>query len=162
MKKIQELISLKIVKYILGGTGLLVLLLAVFGCGMYVGFSKARFSYQWGENYHRIFGGPQLFGPPPRDLPRKMGGMMNREIGVGFINPNSAAGVVIRFDSSTLYIKGNDNVERSIIVNDQTVIRQGRNNISVIDLKTDDQVVVLGTPSSTGQIEAKLIRVFNK
>ena len=137
----------------------LVLVLAVFSVGIMVGFRKARFSYQWGENYHKNFGGPPIGmkgpGKPQHDF---LKGIRGDE----FINPNGLSGSVIKFDTSTLYIKGDDGVEKSVAISGGTLIRCGRNTIKFSDLKTDDKVVILGTPSSSGQIEAKLIRVFSK
>ena len=37
----------------------LALLIGTFSFGMAVGYRKAKFSYAWGENYHRNFGGPR-------------------------------------------------------------------------------------------------------
>jgi len=42
-------------------------------------------------------------------------------------------------------------------------VRRGRDTIKVQDMKPNDQVVVFGSPTtSTGQIEAKFIRVFDQ
>lgn len=156
-KKNKGMQAVKIVLTSLAG---LVLVLAIFSAGMMAGFRKARFSYQWGENYHKNFGGPKLgpqgpIGMPPRDF---LKGMRGDE----FINPNGLSGSVIKFNTSTLYIKGDDGVEKNVAISEATLIRGGRSNLKITDLKTDDKVVILGAPSSTGQIEAKLIRVFAK
>lgn len=149
----------KFVMVILTVFGIFMVLLAVFSAGMFAGFHKARFSYQWGENYHKNFGGLPIGmpgpGKPQHDF---LKGMRGDE----FINPNGLSGSVIKFDTSTLYIKGDDGVEKSVAISGGTLIRCGRDTIKLSDLKTDDKVVVLGVPSSTGQIEAKLIRVFDK
>lgn len=157
MDKIKGMLVIKIVLICLAG---LVMVLAVFSAGMMVGFRKARFSYQWGENYHKNFGGPKLgpqgpMGMPPRDF-------LKGARGDEFINPNGLSGSVIKFATSTLYIKGDDGVEKSVVISANTLIRAGMNTVKLSDLKTDDKVVILGVPSSTGQIEAKLIRVFVK
>lgn len=160
MISIREVGGREIIKVILMCLVGLIVALAVFSAGMFVGFHKAKFSYQWGDNYQRIFGMPremqnkQSRGMEPRGPMRIFGDE-------GFINPNSAAGTVIKTDTSTLFIKGDDNVERNIIVNSSTVIMQGHSQLKLSDLRTDDKVVILGSPSSTGQVEAKLIRVFN-
>ncbi|MFA5062177.1 MAG: hypothetical protein WC526_03450 [Patescibacteria group bacterium] len=137
--------GIQIIKGIVIGLGALIIVLVIFWAGIMVGSREARFSYQWGANYHH------LFGPPPGPL---LGG------GADFMNPNSAAGTIIKVSTSTLLIKGDDNTEKSVVISNGTLIRSLQNTLSPSDLKVDDQVVILGEPSSTGQIEAKFIRVF--
>jgi len=146
----------KTFKIILVAIGSLIVLLLVFGAGEFVGYRKARFSYSWGENYHRNFGGPRggffewgrmpmsMMGPPSGD----------------FIEGHGVFGSILKIDASTLLIKGEDNVERSVIVSDKTVITRGRSPMALGDLKVDDRVTVIGSPNAQGQIEAKFIRVF--
>ncbi len=146
---IKKLIGTKIVKTSLIIFGGLIVAMAIFWFGMFVGFHKAGFSYQWGENYGNLFEGTEH--------------RLSRELrGGGFIDAHSAVGSVIKVDTSTLIIKGDDNVEKNISINSNTVIRRGQNTVSSADIKADDRVVVLGVPSSTGQIEAKLIRLMPK
>ncbi len=144
---LKQLPGKNIIKIILIIFGALIIVLAIFAAGMAMGFHKARFSYQWGENYHRLFGGPKM-------------GWGREARGDEFINPNSVVGSVVKFSSGTLYIKGIDNTERSVLITTSTAIQSGRDTIKISELKTDDKVVVLGSPKSTGQIEAKLIRVM--
>jgi len=93
----------KIIVSILIGFGILIIILAIFSAGLAVGFKKARFSYQWGDNYHRMFGGPRL------DNQRVGWGKDMR--GDDFMNANGAVGSVIKVVSNTLYMKGNDNFD---------------------------------------------------
>ena len=51
-------------------------------------------------------------------------------------------------------------MEKIVLVNDQTVIRRGRDNVKVSDLKVDNNLVVIGDPNEMGQIAAKLIRLM--
>lgn len=138
--------GMQVVKGILIGLGALIVALIIFWGGMMVGSREARFSYQWGANYHH------LFGPPPGPF---MGGG-----GDDFMNPNSAAGTIIKVSTNTLLIKGDDNIEKSVTISSSTLIRSMQSTLGPNDLKINDQVVILGEPSSTGQIEAKFIRVF--
>ena len=138
--------GIQIVKCLIIGLGALVFILVIFWAGIMVGSREARFSYQWGENYHH------LFGPPPAPL---KGGR-----GLDFTNPNSAAGIVVKVSTNTLYILDDDNTEKSISISNSTLIRKLQDTLKTNDLKVNDQVVILGEPSSTGQIEAKFIRVF--
>jgi len=155
MKNFKDFPWLKIAKALLIALGVVVIVLAIFSAGMMAGFRKAQFSFQWGDNYHHMFGGPQQgWLPPPPNGPGFRG--------EDFINPNGVVGTVINTATDTLFIQGADNVEKSIVVSSDTVIRNGRATLQLGDLKPDDRVVILGIPSSTGQIEAKLIRVFNR
>jgi len=133
-----------------------IILAVTFGLGAMVGYRKANFSYQWGENYHKNFGGPRE-GFMGRLMPGPIPGMM----GDDFINPHGLAGSIIKIDGANIIVKGNDNVERTILLSGQTTIRNGRQDIKIGDLKVGDLIVTIGDPNSSGQIEAKLIRIFN-
>ncbi len=132
--------------------GTLIVLLVVFQVGMMVGLRKASFSYRWAENYHQNFAGPrggflgdwQRMPPPPGD----------------FIESHGTFGEIIKINNSDFVIKGQNDVEKIIIVNNGTIIEKGRQALKKEDLKVSDKVVVVGTPNDQGQIEAKLIRVF--
>lgn len=129
----------------------IIVFLLVFMAGMYVGFKKASFSYQWGENYHRNFAGPkQGFG----------GGLGQEFGGKDFIDSHGTLGQIIKIDNSALVVKGIDDVEKIILVDGKTVINRFRDNIKLSDLKVDEKVVIIGDPNTSGQIEAKLIRVL--
>lgn len=143
----NKIFQAKKFKKILLAIGALIVLLIVFGVGMAVGFRKANFSYRWAENYHRNFGGPRE-------------GLFKDFSGRDFINTHGISGSIIKIDGNTLIIKGQDNVEKTIVVSDQTVIRKQQETIKVSDLKVDDSVVIIGSPNNSGQIEAKLIRVW--
>lgn len=124
----------------------------IFGAGVFIGAMKARFSYRWAENYHNNFGGPRtgFFGdwqkmPFPPD----------------FIESRGNFGQIIKINDSDIVIKGKDNTEKVIVITSQTLIEKGKNEIKKEDLKVDDYIVVIGSPNDQGQIEAKLIRIFN-
>ena len=130
----------------------LIVLLGVFRLGVLIGFRKANFSYRWEENYPRNFGG-QL-GRPPLSMPR---GDFPRE---GFINPHGTTGQVLKIDGETLVIKGDDNIEKTVVATTTTIIQKFRDRIKISDIKPDDSVIIIGNPGSSGQIDAKFIRVF--
>lgn len=122
-------------------------LLLVFGAGVSVGHHRALFASEWGKNYYNNFysGGR-----------RTTMGFSDR----GFMGMHGTVGTIIDISSSTISIKGRDNVEKSIVVDDDDVVRNGRDNISISDLKIGDNIAVIGGPNASGQIEAKFIRVF--
>ena len=136
--------SFKIITLIIIGV---IVFLLIFNLGMIIGFRKANFSYKWGENYHQNFAGPQ-------------GGFFRDFGGRDFIEPHGVFGQIIKIDNATLIIKSPDNVEKTVIAKDDTVIERFRETIKLTDLKIDDQIVVIGEPNTSGQIEAKFIRIM--
>jgi hypothetical protein len=146
--KFNNFFQSKTFKIIIWVVVALIVLLLVFRLGIEVGYKKAQFSYHWGENYHLNFGGPKggFFLPPNK----------NDE----FISSHGAAGQIIKIDNNNLIIKDQENVEKSILIKDDTTIFCLRQKIKASDLKTGDFIVVIGDPNNAGQIEAKLIRVM--
>lgn len=125
----------------------LAILLLGFKLGTVVGARKADFSCRWSDNYHQNFGGPQkgfLQGLGDKD----------------FIEANGTFGQIIKIDGSTLVVKGRNDMEKVVLVNDATVIKSFQDTIKAADLKVDSLVVIIGEPNAAGQIEAKLIRVM--
>ena len=144
----NELLKSKVFKWSLVVLGELVVLALVFGMGVKVGVWKARFSYQWGENYQKNFVGPHR------------GMMQNFFRDRGFMGGHGIAGSIIARDAVALTLKSIDGVERFIVLKSDTAIMRFREAIRPEDLQVGDQVVVLGRPNDAGQIEAKLIRVM--
>lgn len=141
----------KTLKIALLALGAFIVLLLVFQAGMAVGFRKANFSFRWAENYHQNFAGPRggFFGDFRRDFEGK-----------DFIEAHGVFGSIIKIDDSTLVVKGANNIEKTVLLKDDTTIERLRETIKPSDLKVDDNVVVIGSPNDSGQIEAKLIRVM--
>jgi hypothetical protein len=125
----------------------LIIILIVFKVGMFVGERKAEFTFRWGDNYHRNFGGPR-------------GGFMQGFNDRDFIDANGTFGQIIKIDNSNIVVKGRDDIEKVIIINDKTVIKSLNETIKSSDLKVDDYIVTIGEPNEQGQITAKLIRVM--
>ena len=137
----------KIFKGLLIGLATLIILLAAFKAGTLAGFHKADFSCRWSDNYHRNFGGPK-------------GGFFDSFGDRDFIEASGTFGQIIKIDGSTLVVKGQGGVEKTILVNEKTTIKSLRQTIQLTDLKVDDNIVTIGEPNQAGQIEAKLIRVM--
>lgn len=144
---IDKIFQSKTFKIILLAIAGLMIILLVFKTGMMVGFQKANFSCHWSDNYHRNFGGPRGGFP---------GGFGDRD----FIEANGTVGQIIKIATSTLVIKGQRDIEKIVLIKDDTVIKQLKETITINELKIDDMVVVIGEPNNDGQIEAKLIRVI--
>jgi len=132
----------------LGGVAL------IFSAGMFVGSMKTQFSYRWAENYQKNFAGPRsgFLGEwrgwplPPKD----------------FMESHGSFGEIIEINGNSLVIKGRGDMEKIIIIKPETIIKKGRETIKKESLKAGNYVVVIGAPNQEGQIEAKLIRVFEK
>jgi hypothetical protein len=142
----------KIFTKILYVVGILIIALIIFQAGMFVGFRKAEFSGKFGNNYRETFGGPRGgFGI----------GMMQGFFGdENFPSAHGAVGKIIKINLPTLVVIGPDNVEKVVLIKDDTQIVEFRQQIKPADLKLDDYIVVIGTPNNSSQIEAKLIRIM--
>lgn len=139
----------KTFKGIILGIGGLAILILVFSLGVAVGTERASFSFRWADQYHRNFGGPQ-------------GGFFGDFMGIDndFTNSNGSFGQIISVGTGSLTVKDRQNTEKIFLVNSQTSIIYQRKNIKFSDLKVNENVVVIGDPNSSGQIQAELIRVI--
>lgn len=144
---INKIFQSKIFQGVIIGLAALVVILFIFKAGMTVGIKKADFSCRWSDNYHQNFGGPK-------------GGFWGGFNDQDFIEANGTVGQIIKIDGSNLVVRGRGNVEKVIVVKDDTVIERLKETIKISDLKVDDTIVIIGEPNSAGQIEAKLIRVM--
>ncbi len=130
------------------GTGALIVLFVVFRAGELLGYRRAGFSYQWGDDYYRTFGQlPRMMGP---------GGFMMDD----FPNTNGVIGRIIKINAtSSLVVEGSDKVERVVVLGSDTAVRRFRDTLTTSNLRVNDFVVVIGALDSNGTIEARLIRV---
>lgn len=127
------------------------MLLGTFSVGVAVGYRKAKFSYAWGENYHRNFAGPK----------DGFMGEFNQELNGGdFIGGHGTFGQIIDIAGSELVVRGKDNMEKIIVINENTDIRRFKNAIQMKDLTIDESIVVIGEPNDRGQTVAKFIRIM--
>lgn len=134
----------------------IILLLLVFRLGMFVGFQRANFSYNWRDNYNNNITrrDNNCMEPPFND--RNFG-----PIERGFINSNGSSGEIIKINEDySLIVKDMDNTEKVVVIDDNTAIREFKNEIKKEDLKIGQNVVVIGEPNDSGKIEAKLIRIM--
>lgn len=145
-KDIKEFAQSKTLQKILIGVGMAVVALLIFQAGMFVGYRKASFSYRFGDNYYRAFGdhGPKSFKGSMRG---------------GFIEANGAVGKIVSINLPTFVVVGTDNVEKVILIRENTRIRHLDTTATSTDLKVDDSIVIFGSPNDSSQIEAKLIRI---
>ncbi len=138
----------KTVRGIIIGLGLAIVLLGVFRLGQVSGGQKVRFSDRLGENFNRNF-------RDPRD-----NFFRNWSGGPGMPGGHGAVGEIVSLNLPLVTIAGLDNLEKVVVIEDRTLIRQFQNQITPTDLQIGEHVVVLGAPNAEGQIEARLIRVM--
>lgn len=121
----------------------LVLVMGAFSVGERVGYHKASFAFQNGNNFYGTFGpnGPAMF---------------NND----FADAHGSAGKVISITLPTITIEDKDNTEKIISVSDQTVIRKFRDTLTPKDIAVGDFIVAIGEPNAQSQIAATLIRIL--
>lgn len=147
--KIDDILQSKILKWTIFGVLIFTITVFVFSVGVFVGTRSANFAFDWADQYHRNFGGPEggIFG--------------DFSTGGGLTSPNGCFGQIIKIDldKNVITVKDRD-VEKVILVGDKTTIVFQKDNLKISDLKVDDKIVVIGEPNEQGQIEARLIRVM--
>lgn len=141
MSKFLESKRIRIVIWVLAS---LIVLLVVFGLGITIGYDRASFASRFDENYYHNFipgAGPAAMNQAP-------------------MGEHGITGAVIDVSTSTISVEDQNNNEHSITVASGTVIRETNNTIQITDIKTGDQIVVIGEPNPQGQVLARFIRVF--
>jgi hypothetical protein len=138
--------------YFIFACGVIALLLLGFIGGQ--SFERARINHStlWRNNYRANFFND--FGP--RNNHGMMGGfapMPMRSFGL--------FGTIFSIDNNKISVQGEDGVEQSIQITNNTVIRHNRDSATVNDLKSGQRVAVFGQPNNQGQIAATLIRIFD-
>ena len=144
MKKFLESVIFMRILWIVAAVFLLA---AVFHLGMLSGYRRARFAGHLPDRYERLFEGHSK-------------GMKGRFMKNDYPDSHGALGKVVRLDLPTLVIADQSGVEKEVVVNNQTVLRQFRDAIKAVDLKVGMRLMVVGAVSDKNQIEAKLIRVM--
>lgn len=133
--------------------------LVSFSTGVKVGLVKAKFSYHWGENYERNFTGPHFAPPGSKQGPTEFFRNLDRD---DFRNAHGISGTIISISANNLVVKDKDGKENTVTVSEKTTLKKFRDNLTIVDLRPDDKIVVLGRPGENGTLEADLIRVFDK
>lgn len=154
MTEENKKINRDILKWIVVALAGFAVVVLIFGAGMLIGGAKARFSYRWAENYHKNFGGPRdgfLSDWQKMPLPRPG----------DFIEGHGVFGEIIKINDSDILVKGQGDVEKIIVIAEDTAIKIGRKTVKKDELKIGDKIVIIGSPDEQGQIEAKFIRIFD-
>lgn len=151
---IKDFIQSKKFKILLVVIGGVILILLSFQAGMFVGYRKTAFSYGFGDNYYRAFEG----GRGGRG--GMMGGFMMMGDPNSFPGSHGSVGQVVSVSLPTFVVQDRDGVEKVIRLSSDTSIVEFREKISEQNIKVGDFVVVVGSPNTSSEIEAKLIRIM--
>ena len=73
---------------------------------------------------------------------------------------HGVAGKIISINLPTLVVEDKDNVEKTIVVSTDTIIRKYRDAINSSDLAAGDFIVVIGSPDANAEIAAQFVRVL--
>lgn len=131
---------------------ILVTAIWIFQTGEFVGFRKAQFNCNLGKYYSHNFAPHH----PRNRFKEFKGDVMNQK----FTNAYGANGRIIKVELPQIVVEDIDNTEKLINITSQTKIIEQRRQIIAPNLETNEFVVVIGSPNSEGQIDAKLIRVM--
>lgn len=130
---------------ILAAVGFLIIAVAVFEAGVFVGFHKASFAYHWEENYERNF------GPAPGPF----------HLGDGSApNPHGVMGRIVSVALPSIVVAGPDENERTVAVGTTTIIREGNRSVGQEAIAVGQDAVVIGEPDEKGVVEATFIRLM--
>jgi len=127
--------------------GIILATSAVFYAGLSVGYRKASFAYRWGETYHQNFGGPRagfIPGIPSED----------------FVNQHGTFGRVLMVSMPRMIIESPEGLEKTVLISTGTTVMKFRDRVEASSIVPDDQAVVIGSPNTDAQIEARLIRIL--
>ncbi len=141
----------KIFRGVLIGLGAVAITGFIFHAGVIIGSHRALFASKWGENYYRNFGGEH---GEQRKVKNFHSGFGRQEI-----SGHGVLGSIISIKENTVVVRGQDDLERDVEITDKTLIKRGRDSISLADVKVGDNVMAFGSPDDSGRISATLIRV---
>lgn len=119
------------------GLALALLFLVVFLIGFFIGSRKPHFFPFWEKR----------FVAPREFVPSRFG--------------HGVVGIIDSIGENTIVVKERNGALKTVLVNEDTVLRKNGERIEFSELKKDDQVIVLGEPEEKeGAIKAKVLRVI--
>ncbi|HBD24437.1 MAG: hypothetical protein A2566_01440 [Candidatus Zambryskibacteria bacterium RIFOXYD1_FULL_40_13] len=146
---IKNFIQSRVFRGILIGLAIAVAILVIFQAGVFIGYRKATFGHHFGDNFERNFKDPKGMSFGFRGGPA----------GMGMPGGHGAAGKIVSIALPLIVVAGPDNLEKTLVIDEDTEIREFQNTITKDKLQVGDFIIVLGTPNEAGEIEAKLIRL---
>ena len=115
----------------------ILVLVAIFAAGMEVGQHRAQYDRTWRTQYLENFGPANQ---PPSD--------------------HGTIGKILSTPLPLVIVEDQSGIEKTIIINSETNIRDGNVALKPTDLAPNEFVVAIGDPDSNGQIQARFIRVL--
>lgn len=146
-EKIKGLYTKKPLRLALYTIGILFILSITLQFGIFIGYHKASFARDWGDHYKKNFG---------MERPESFRGMMGNTLP----NAYGASGKVLSVTLPTFVVEDTNGTEKTILITDATIIKSGMQNASSSSITSNSIVMVLGDPTASGQIQAKLIRIM--
>lgn len=144
----KNIVKHKVFKITISAIAVFIIVLFIFQAGMFIGYRKAAFSYQGGDNYYRTFAG--------HHDGRMIGLLFDR----GLSNDHGTIGKIIKVSLPVVVIADQDGTEKIVDIDDDTEIRRFRETIGPADLVVGNYAVVIGSPNNNAHIDAKLIRLI--
>lgn len=147
---IKEYIKSSSFKGILIGICVAIIALIILQAGITIGERRAKFAGRFGDSFERNFRNP------------REGGFMRGTMPGGSDMPggHGAVGQIVSIALPQIVVAGPDNLEKTVKISDSTEIREFRNTVQADKLKVGDFIVVLGIPNTTGEVDAKLVRLL--
>ena len=111
---------------------------AIFAAGMSEGLHRAQYGENWRNHYLENFG--PTHGTPPQ--------------------PHGAIGKILSVQLPLITIEDPLNIEKTIVITSDTKIKNVSTFIPQTQLTPNEFVVVIGDPNTSGQIQARFIRII--
>lgn len=144
MDSIRNTVSYKSARIALSVIGVIVLSALIFHAGLSIG-SHSRFRDRDDSRYE--FQAPGGFSVR---MPR------------GYIQEgHGVVGTVESVATSSLVLKSRDGAEQTVLLTDDTSVRNRFGDASSTAITVGDQAVVIGTPNEDGTVSASVIRVMS-
>lgn len=129
---------------------LLAIVLAVvviFEAGVAVGYHRAAFSYHWTKGFMADNHDPRSFFAVFSHDPDEP-------------NPHGTMGQVVSVHLPEVLVKGPNSPEQVVVIGPGTAVRRFRGDGTSTDITAGQQVIVIGSPDDTGDIQASFIRIL--
>ena len=121
----------------------------VFHTGEEFGYKKEQLMDNVSNGYYKTLG--------PGDVRRTgpFGYLFDDQTGT-----HGVSGKVISVTADKILVEDNEGIEKTVLVDSNTTIKKQRATISESDIKPDDFMIVIGSPTTDGQVDAKIIRIL--
>jgi hypothetical protein len=147
-------------KHAIKGVLALVIVVIIFFAGMVVGRIQGRFSYNHisrvsmmnqGElNNNSMMNTPRAYNTP---------GILGQGNQETMPNSNGIKGTITSVGNNQIVVKGDNGVSENITITAETIIKNQTQDLKISDLKSGQNVTIIGDPDSQGGISAKFIGI---